>query len=286
MARRSLASMTVYTTVDLYEWGSRIVVGFGRGSVVLDRSQGSIFELTEPAALALDVIADRPSTASRGHREPLFAAARSAMPTVVRELLGEGKFGRGHQVTLDDTGGQPLLRRFSEPVSWQRSRDGSPPSRSMLAVGSVRVRTATGAIVLLGESRRDRDALRKACVALGVDAVGREGLEVSQSGEEGEPLAVPWREDIDSVREVWLLKVAPSDNLVLQHLGGASAFAGVLALLDTAPDRRQLESLALTCATTPHFGATVPSSAAALAAKLRGYGTPVHVRPVRRRGRR
>jgi len=259
-------------TVDIYEWASLAVISFRRGSVVLDRSTRSIFELTESGALALDILADRPSVACRDQGGDILAAAFRVLPAIRRELLGEHVLAPGDGLTFEDRIGRPLLRRFAEPVRWGRTRPGRFASPQALELSSIVVRTAAGAIVLLGWPRNNHGALRAAFAALGVDGVASEVIEIHRLVNEGAPMVSHALGEPCTVREVWLLTNAGTSNLVLARLGDPAAFVGVLALLGARPDEQELQAFASMCVSTPHFRATVPASADALAATIRGYG--------------
>jgi len=156
--------------IEIYEWGAILAARLERGSVVLDERTNSILQLSEIAALALDVLADRvpASETYANHRK-----IREALPTVRRELLGESVLAPGEGVTLESRSGQPLLRRIAEPPHWRRASRGAKVGATSELTAAM-VRMSDGVLVILPGHRRDLAELRSGLAELGPVALGSE----------------------------------------------------------------------------------------------------------------
>lgn len=257
--------------VAVYEWGALVAARFLQGSVVLDARSKSIFELAEPAAIALDVLADRAGWPAGAGSTESCAEVREVLPLVRRELLGEHALAPGEGVTVEGRRGLPLLRRFAEPAQWRAARGLGARPLGSVDVSAAMVRTGEGVLVIVGD-RRDVEQLAGGIVSLSADAAARDVVTIELLGS-GSPRVRSrvWAEPA-VIHEVWILAPQSTDNLVLARLGHARALVALLAAVRTRPDPIDVRALATTCLAIPHFRATVPRTARALAATMRSYG--------------
>jgi hypothetical protein len=251
--------------IEIYAWGALVAARLERGSVVLDERTHSVVQLSETAALALDVLADRaPASGS----DTAYPQIREALPTVRRELLGESVLAPGEGVTLEGRGGRPLLRRVAEPPHWRRATRAR--ASRLVEITACLVRLNDGVLVVLPGQRRGLAELRAGLAELGAAALPRDVVALDPRA----PLRVHSRAWGPScpVREVWSLEAAVANNLVLARLGHAGALVALLGATTRRPGAEEMEVLASTCLSRPQFRATLPAGAHALAATLRSYG--------------
>ncbi|CAN5913966.1 hypothetical protein BH11MYX4_BH11MYX4_12490 [soil metagenome] len=246
--------------VEIYEWGGLAAARFSRGSVVLDARTKSVFLLEEPAALALDVLADRGRWSSHA-ATAIYPRVREALPTIRRELIGESVLAPGEGITLEDASGRPLLRRIAEPMHWRRDSQ-DRPDPGFVELSGAMVTMADGALFIVGGQRRDLGSLARELAEPRAVAVVHDAVVLQSARSQAS----------SPVREVWSLGASSTNNLVVARLGHASALLALLEAAKRRPTASDLTTLASTCVLIPQFRATVPGGAHALAATLRCYG--------------
>lgn len=252
---------------EVYAWGAFVVARFSRSAVVVNRRWGSIFELGQAAAVAVDLLTDR---AERPHGEVdgLGTNLVELLPRVQRELLGQRELAPGEGITLEGVTGEPLLRRQAEPAHWRGPAGGV--SRALaagrMALSGTILRVGTGVVAVLAGRRRDARDL----AGLGADSDLGDVHELDAVNLETFGL----RSDdgqASAVGEVWSLGDRATDNVVLSRLGYAASLLALLEATRFRPTMEDFRVLARVCVTLPHFRATMPRGGIVLAETLRRF---------------
>ncbi|MBS2017932.1 MAG: hypothetical protein JST00_33965 [Deltaproteobacteria bacterium] len=250
--------------VHVFESAGLSVARFERGAVVLRASPGTIFELSEPAAIALDVLLDRPTVSMQD--EEALRSARDALPFVRSEVFDERTVQPRGSISVDDRGGRPLIRRHHEPLAWSNN---VPSTRGRVVVDATVARVDGGALLVIGDPRA-RGPL--------VDGLALAGVEVMSSsrvvlGARGSEVVVRagYPDSIQNLREVWHIAEPPSPSLHLVRNKPSAALTDLLESACARVDSEAFDVLARVSVGAPFFRVAYPRNADQLRACVRAF---------------
>jgi len=250
--------------VEVFESAGLTVARFALGAVVVRSTPPTILELSEAAAIALDVLLDRPL--SSPHDEDALRRARDALPLVRCEVFDDRAGPSRRAISVDDHGGRPLIRRHREPTGWARA---APHPSKRVSVDAALARVEGGALLVIGKPFA-RQPLVDALERSGVDAVDSSRVDLYARPNElvactGDPSAAM------RLREIWDARALPSPSLHLSRVRHSEALAELLHASTASAGGATLDLLARASVAAPFFRVGYPRDAAVLRACVRTF---------------